>query len=220
MADDLLDAVVAAHRLAVFRETDQWVSFGDGLALPERLRATLRPHDRRRPACELWIGLEHGKPVCTGVRFDRQDDEAPALTMRVLKEAPIGGYVRAAVAQMAAKPTRDEELGTGKAFMLDGERAWRTRAGGAITWQQALSDAQAERRPRRRAGIQVDLAEVARVYRQALAMGAHPTQAVKDHWHISRTHASRYIGRAREAGELGPAAPRRAGEFNEQEQES
>ena len=64
------------------------------------------------------------------------------------------------------------------------------------------------------------LLEVADVYRSAHARREPPTKAVMGEWHVSRSTASRWIKRARNAGHLGPARPRMAGERAVTENES
>lgn len=59
------------------------------------------------------------------------------------------------------------------------------------------------------------LREVADVYRAAHARHQPPTKAVMQEWHVERSTASRWIRRARDAGYLGPARPRAAGEVTE-----
>lgn len=54
--------------------------------------------------------------------------------------------------------------------------------------------------------------EVAVIYRQAVAEGSSPLQAIKDRFHVERATASKYIKRAREEKFLGPARSGRPGE--------
>lgn len=51
------------------------------------------------------------------------------------------------------------------------------------------------------------LEETARIYREAYAAGLPPTQAVADHFGITRGGASSLVARAREAGLLPPTSP-------------
>jgi hypothetical protein len=70
------------------------------------------------------------------------------------------------------------------------------------------------RRPGRRRITDGDLARVAEVYRQALALGRPPTRAVQEALRLrSRPQAARWVDQARRYRFLGPApARRRAGE--------
>jgi hypothetical protein len=74
-----------------------------------------------------------------------------------------------------------------------------------------------ERETRPRTAITDErLKRVAETYRNALALGKHPTRAVMDHGPeapIARATASRWIKQARAKGFLGAAVERRAGEF-------
>lgn len=54
------------------------------------------------------------------------------------------------------------------------------------------------------------LQQVADVYRAALAAGTPPTQTVADRLHVSRSHAGRLVGQARQRGLLGPTSRGRA----------
>lgn len=70
-----------------------------------------------------------------------------------------------------------------------------------------------EVRPRRRKQLTVaHLHDVASVYRQALEQGDPPTIAVAEHFHVAHSTASKWIRKARDQGELGPARGTRAGE--------
>ena len=57
-----------------------------------------------------------------------------------------------------------------------------------------------------------ELERVAEIYRAALADGDPPTRAVQDAFNVSKRTASRLVSRARDAGHLGAAVRRRAGE--------
>jgi hypothetical protein len=69
-------------------------------------------------------------------------------------------------------------------------------------------------RARRRTKIDNEfLARVAAVYRHAVDSGlSAPTQAVSEHFGVSRPQGARYVALARKAGELGQASPGRKGE--------
>lgn len=68
-------------------------------------------------------------------------------------------------------------------------------------------------KPRRRRIVsQRHLAEVAAAYREAMAQGIAPTQHVAERFNASHSTASRWVGMAREAGELGPATGPKPGE--------
>lgn len=63
---------------------------------------------------------------------------------------------------------------------------------------------------RRRRPYDSDLAEVARVYREAHSDGRHPTKAVREHLGLPESTARRWVARAEERGfDLGPGRQRR-----------
>lgn len=65
---------------------------------------------------------------------------------------------------------------------------------------------------RRRTVTREHLAEVAEVYREAVGRGEPPTMAVKERFTTSHSTAARWVGMAREQGELGAADTTRPGE--------
>lgn len=79
---------------------------------------------------------------------------------------------------------------------------------------------QARSGARRRAATDARLREVARVYREAVASGSPPTQAVQTYLRRSHRTASDYVRRARDLGFLGPSlGPGRVGELLDNEVE-
>lgn len=61
------------------------------------------------------------------------------------------------------------------------------------------------------------LRDVAQVYREAWRRGSAPTKAVSQHFGVSHSTAARWVGLAREAGDLGPADGSRGGEAEDVE---
>lgn len=73
-------------------------------------------------------------------------------------------------------------------------------------------------KPRRRLTVTRELLrEVAKVYRAAHKAGRPPTAAVAEHFEASHRTATRWVSRAREVGELGPALQSAPGEAESEE---
>ncbi|ACZ29624.1 hypothetical protein Xcel_0585 [Xylanimonas cellulosilytica DSM 15894] len=64
--------------------------------------------------------------------------------------------------------------------------------------------------PRRMSDTHLHL--VATTYRQAWSQGEYPTRAVAQHFGVPHSTAARWVMKARENGQLGPADGRRGGE--------
>jgi hypothetical protein len=73
-------------------------------------------------------------------------------------------------------------------------------------------------RPQRRRAVTGELLrQVAAVYRKAVTDGEPPTTTVAGHFGVSHSTAARWVGQARKAGALGPAAGPTAGEVKPSE---
>jgi hypothetical protein len=157
------------------------------------------------PSSPYWAQLEVsvvGRTLtCTGASFRTRPGGVPvgSAELRKVKIRELMAVVR------------------GELFGAPNAVVWkeRQRTDSAISYTMAsaieLQESSSTRRP-----ITPDrLTEVARVYRDALADGRHPTQAVADELHISDAYARKLVSRARDEGSLGPALGRgRAGEID------
>lgn len=169
------------------------VYIGNGMFLSRRFGAEFDDSERG-----LHVGFEglivDGKPACMSLTLWRLDGEP--LTRDDLRNVSLGEYVAQAAAEQA--------------FVL--------REGESI---ESLAPAQSgdfaavrEQLPRQRRRVtENDLRRVAATYRAAHRAGLPPTQAVMEGEHVSRAQAGRLVKRARGAGFLGPAAPRKSGEL-------
>jgi hypothetical protein len=126
------------------------------------------------------------------------------ITAVTLRAIPIGFLLKEAAVNGSAPGTIDAP---------DGSKY--TLPGGEPTEEQEPEiEAKAGGRPR---GYPIDddeLRRVADTYRAAIKLGEHPTQRVMREHHTGRSTASRWIRRARDAGHLGAARPRVAGEYD------
>jgi hypothetical protein len=114
----------------------------------------------------------------------------PAVTRRVLQRLPLQKWVNDWAASRA-KELRGISADWAKLPIL----------------QQRLEEV-GKRRPRTSA--RAGYAEVAKVYRAALAANESPTKAVALKWGVSRTLAGSWVNRARKAGLLGATEQGRA----------
>jgi hypothetical protein len=120
------------------------------------------------------------------------------LTTSLLRQLPIGKWI-----------TEDRrKIGSSARWLLAID-------GWTAAEQQLMEQLGAARRSgRRRPPLSDDtLVAVSEVYRKAHATGASPTKAVQRHFHVSRSTAGRWVGRARQQGYLGPTRERQAGEL-------
>lgn len=165
---------------------------------------------------ELVVTATEGRLVADSITVRRRDHTSHAVDGEVLRGLPIASYVQQAVASYVqqAAASLDPDL------HLFPARITRTDVGGilfkALGPEEQLAAAQANQSSGRRGKAQT-LAEVARLYREALAhpeaiVRDAPTQYVADRLPCSRGHASRLVTEARRAGQLGPARRNRAGE--------
>lgn len=204
------------------REVEVWVDRGNArpvpitqdFALPEWFVATVVPPEHELPICHFKVVVEHRRPVCDELRFERKPG-SPALDGALLRRVPIADYVRRVVdeAGYAVVSRAEAERGVtigGEQYPypnlqpLDDERVVYPINGITRTPQYKTRPA--------RVNTPEHLAEVADVYRRACARREPPTQAVMVEWATTRSTASRWIRRARDVGELGPAQPRKVGE--------
>jgi hypothetical protein len=144
------------------------------------------------------VEVEGGRPQAVAVR--RRPGGLPLTAERL--RCPVDALVKAAAYGLAIEPT--------------GRRVGRREIWRHV-FQRPLGGEEIERalRPRGRGAKLSDqfLGEVAAVYRQALAAGRPPTQAVAEAFYGSRSSAGRWVMEARRRGLLGRAPRERvAGE--------
>lgn len=184
---------------------------GDRIACPE----TLTPRVRFRegtgiPPLDFEIQLGETGPECTAIRVA----EGGQLTGEVLRKVPLAAVVRGAVAHAARQYTHDQAEGIGSGFELNGETVYTLDSIPAQEEKRGTVEDWAKSSRRAQAGIPVtddDLQQVASEYRQALKGGRNPTAEVARIHHVSRSTASRWVRKARNAGYLGEAHAGRAG---------
>jgi hypothetical protein len=193
------------------------VPYLDKYALPERFGATVTPPEPDLPICHLDIALEDGRPVCVDLRLERKPKGAP-LGRALLHRIPITEYVHAAVDHvgqwLVQGPGPVVVNFEGESYPQKSTPVGDSHVAVPIRGVSFTKQHKAASRTPRKAGPVDDetLRKVADTYRTAHARGEPPTRAVMAQWCVSRSTASRWVYRAREAGMLGPAVPRVAGE--------
>lgn len=178
------------------------MKFASGIEVPARYSGRFEGHPF---AIELEISAEAGRrPACEAITI-RRTTESPGLTTEALRQVPVKrlvGRVTTAVAELAEDRWHDRESPIPDLV----HPAPAAEVAAALTASEGSQRADA-----------VDagkLAMVARIVGQArLAGDPHPTQRVREHFHISRQTARRYIRRAIELGLLTDAV---RGEQHEQ----
>lgn len=190
-------------------------------ALPERIWATITPDDASVPVCRLEVVVEHGRPVCNGLRLERRPG-GPPVTGTELRAVPVAEYVRRAADELLRElvatenpdgpvTLTDPQFGTVpvNSERFDDQHVAIRVVGLTLTKAYRATT----RAPRKRGPITDDvLREVAAVYRAASFAGPAPTNAVRDQMGVSRATAGRWVAMARERGLLGKASPGVAGE--------
>jgi hypothetical protein len=173
----------------------------------------LRYPDRQRGPWVLTFHLaEHeGRVECVGLdvrafveRASRRTkppgaDDAEPLTATFLRSLPVASLIAEAIHDSADV----------RRWVASGA------APGATTQAEREAGRQAatlERQPGRRTQWTPErLAEVAAVYREALAVKGRPTQAVAERFSLSASMAAKLVRRCREQGLLGPTQQGKAG---------
>lgn len=176
-----------------FDTADQLHELASGAYVPTRIQYTaMYPRTATRVVADIET-TDNG-PVCHSVRVFARD----GVTTASLRQIPLGKIVRDALRRL------EEYEPPGPLPRVLGT--------GSVVTEEMRADEAAHRPPGRR--IDVDPADVARVYRKARELGQPPTLAVAGEFIVSRTTASRWIRSCREQGLLGPARPGCAGEFS------
>jgi hypothetical protein len=145
----------------------------------------------------IEVGFDGTTARCVSARFTERDGGEAVSSTRI-RDVPLQRLARAAAASHARTFRR-----------MDDGRFVRTLALGR-TYERKVRAGEAALRRRT---PDSELAEVARIYLQALAAGAHPTAAVEQGMRLAnRNTAKKWVRRARASGHLPPApGPRRAG---------
>jgi hypothetical protein len=138
-------------------------------------------------------------PRCVDLRLVARPDDEP-ITSEGLRRVPLG--------RVLDEVERDtvvwHEKGHGVWAVASGEPSRRDRA----AYRRTLARRQAQGRRWRL--DESTLRKVADVYRRAVAAGAAPTAAVQRHFGLNtRGQAAKWVQRARQEGQLGPAPGRR-----------
>lgn len=186
-------------------------------AVPARFTCSFEHlDDLSSPVCHMSVAVRDGRPLCEALSLELGSD-GQRIDGEDLRRIPVRTYMRLAIDQVAMwilpAPDPDSPL------FIEGQQWLSERFDDehiAIRLT-AITDIEAVKallRPQRVSGAVTDetLLEVADVYRRTHAAGAAPTAAVAQEWNVSRSTASRWIRRAREAGHLGRARARAAGE--------
>lgn len=194
---------------------DRDFAWREALALHSQQAAGVRTNPRDvEPFATVWVIDETWMPYmakavieatargpqCVELTLVARADGEP-ITPAGLRRVPLGRIVRLVEDRLAATLTLDES-GRPAARSQDEERRIRAKYRRAVTVQQ--------KEGRRWVLDAGQLAQVADVYRRALATGGHPTAAVQDYFKLgTRAQAAKWVKRAREEGHLGPAPGRR-----------
>jgi hypothetical protein len=208
-----------------------YVPIGDSLVIPERFYAVIVPDDPELPTCNVGCAIERGRAVCVDLRCERRDG-GPPVSGTSLRELPLGLFVKEATRAMSRRLVPDgDEIRVVPVFgeqlpvewhddgtpVYDGNRSEVVAPGDQFDAQYA----RATGAPRRRGPLrEVDLQEIASVYRAAFAARDAPTKAVAVRFGVARSTAGRWISEARTRGILGPTQPRVAGEINDAEEDA
>ena len=175
------------------------VRLDDKTAVPRRFGATATLESGH--GLELEVAVDDaGAPSCVSLTVH---GDKP-VTTEVVRQLRVDELVRVAVAE-AARPY--EQAGASirmPIFPAPDERA-----------ELYERFAKGGRRPRRGSPVSEEtLHRVAALYRAALKNGDPPTSTIAEALRVTRSTASRWVAKAREAGLLGPAIRGRAGEAN------
>ena len=146
-------------------------------------------------------------PSSAAIRAAQSD----GLTTLLLRQLPgLGKLVREVVAANAVRVTRTEDGQVIGEYYVDASEF----SGLDAVRQELIAETEAQLAPQRRRPLSDEfLADVADVYREALAAGSSTGRAIQERWPSTEANARRWISRARKAGFLGDApGVRRAGE--------
>lgn len=176
------------HRHAGWDESRGTLSLGKGLELPKAFNVVFGDPDL---PCRvrLDLAIEGGRLEVAQLTCTRRKGE-PLLTTEQLRRVPVARLIREAAEYVL--------------FERGGKQWARTRN----VLDDVDFDALVENGPQPET-----LEYVAAIYRLAWVCHDDPTKAVVERFGgLPRSTAGRWVSKAREAGYLGPAADRRAGE--------
>jgi hypothetical protein len=157
------------------------------LEMPERFTAWVKRADPMQPDVFLEVVVDNGQPVCESVWCRRKED-GPSVTGSNLREIPVETVLRSAF-RLVATGGSGGPLGDDDERVLDQAFASYRRS--------------VEQKGRGRRLTDDHLQAVAYVYLSAEAMGAAPTEAVKQVFRLgARSTAARQVHLARERGFL------------------
>lgn len=165
----------------------EFLDMGGGVRLPEKFTARFLIEGDH--AVELDIAVEHGSPVCDGLRVFRAPGR-PSLTGHELRRLPLAQWVTFACSMVGVGNQGGAETTTSE---------WATEG-----YRQAIE--QVVRKAGRRNKITAEfLQDVARVYRAAVAEARSPVEEVRETFGpMGHSTAARYVKLAREGGYLSP----------------
>lgn len=199
------------------------VPLGDKLVVPSSFYAFIEPDDPELPIVNVGCVVERGRTVCVDLRCERREGGAP-ITGTALRDLPLASYVREATRAVARRLVQDgdeiravpvvpdlvpDEIRDDGDTLVYSRESQMPEGGGFDAQYAQWAGA-----PRRRGPLRdVELRDVAAVYRTAHAAGDPPTKAVAARFGVARSTAGRWIAEARRRGHLGEAPrPRMAGE--------
>jgi hypothetical protein len=190
-------------------------------AVPEQFTATIASDDPTLPVCRLAIAVREGRPVCRAVTIEVGPD-GEQIDGAAIRAVRLSEYVKRSIDAVALWILPTEHPTATVHINLPGEPPQQlpsepfddTHVAIRLAGVAHTPEIKSALRPARRAGAITDekLREVADVYRAAYNAHRPPTKAVMEHWHVERSTASRWVKRTRDAGYLGRARPRTAGE--------
>lgn len=178
-----------------FDEDSPRIQVTPGVTVPEVFAYTVSPPDVPLSAT-VHMRIRGGNAICERAEVERYDGKS--LTAQDIRGVAFGQLIAGAAPMAAMFP-----------------RPGSADPGDLVAPEVNLEEADLERVQRAvqaQPHIPVELADVARVYRDALATGKPPTATVADTFQLSPRTASRRVADARKAGHLGAAIERRAGE--------
>lgn len=180
-----------AHWHVKYDDDASRVEIAPGLTVPPAFCYSVSP-----PAVPLTVSvhicIRDGVAVCDRVEVARHDGRS--VTAQDVRGVTFGELI-ASAPLMAASATHSGPIRVGDPARAGEDELVRVRRAMAAN-----------------ASIPVDLSELATVYRDAMRDGQPPIPAVASVFGLSYRTAQRRVNAAREAGHLGEAIRRRAGE--------
>jgi hypothetical protein len=199
------ELVALSHAQPIqFAPDVEWVPIAPGVKLPEEFTYSPPPREGELRGT-VHMRVIDGHAVCVAVTLEPwtgPTGKHTRITRRAAKEFPLGRLLRDAPMQAALvtrfQPEPDDLDG---AYMERQRRLWQV-----LAKQRGEPDpVRAATRPARglREAIPMDdseLERVAEIYNAAAELGQSTYAAIDAEYHVSRTHAGRWIRRARDRG--------------------